>query len=142
MLRSRLNGAVRAYDNTHAHTEEIEVWVGDISGMQELLASLFEAGQEEGLELTNELYVCRHLLTQAYYTYLEAANGEGAEKVLAIERGIRLLVAARMTIDAIEDLLPQRRIKIRGERFWDRFARLSEEREQAAEGKRRRDLGA
>jgi predicted Zn-dependent protease len=142
LLRSRVNGAIKHYDDDHATDDEIRNRVVNIEGMQRLLVSTFDAGLEEGLELTNELYICRHLLTQANHEYTNAVEKDPRDKSESLRRGVLLLIAARTTIDAIEGLLPQKKIKVQGERFWDRFIRVAEEREKAAEGKRLRDLGA
>lgn len=142
LLRSRVNGAIRAYDDRQSSDKELEKRIENIGGMQSLLVRTFDAGLEEGLELTNELYICRHLLTQAKNEYTRAVDKDQKDREGSLRRVVHLLIATRSTLDAIEELLPERKIRIHGERFWDRFIRVAEEREKAAEGKRLRDLGA
>ena len=53
----------------------------------------------------------------------------------------RELQAAKLTLDAADELLKPETKTIDGERFWDRFARVSEERIAQADAARRRDSG-
>ena len=142
ILRTRLNGAIQRHSNPYPNEEELEEWHDDIGKVLGILRPLFKPGRREGLKFTNELYICRHLLTQAYYEYRHASKLDPPEQEAHLDRAQHLCVAAKATLNAAENLLPHRLKTIDGERFWDRFSRLSTEREQSADAELQRARGS
>jgi hypothetical protein len=148
-LRSRFNGMAQEIDNAFLPDEE---WVAAVLDRNEtdhdMVNRLADIAPKEGLALTSEFYVCRHLLTQARYSLQRAELASEEEPPdratadAALRRARNLYVAARATIDAAEELFPKRRGHISGEPFWDRYSRQATEREQAAEHQYMRARGA
>jgi hypothetical protein len=140
LLRTRLNGrigdldAARDIENAGLMRETAE----DTQEFLDMVDPLIAAAPSEGLLVTNELYVLRHLITQALNA---AAGADDPPSPKTSLRVYRLLVAAKITLDSAEAGLPKRFTMIGGERFWDRLTRVSEERLAAAELTRQRDLG-
>lgn len=141
ILRTRINGAIHSYSNPYPSNDELEKWGDDVWEVLGILKPLFEPGRQQGLKFTNELYICRHLLTQAYYEYRNAAQLDPPERELHIKRAQHLCVAAKATLSEAEDLLPHKLKTVDGERFWGRFSRLSAEREQSADADLQRARG-
>ena len=91
------------------------------------------------LTFTNELFILRHLLTnatislgeaEALFTESDPATVRSRDELL--RRAGRAYGAAILTLDAAEELLPRKQRTMDGERFWDRFTRVSDEREALA----------
>jgi hypothetical protein len=64
-------------------------------------------------------------------------NREGEQALRArydhFDRACRLFKAASMTLESAESLLPTQSATIKGEKFWNRFVRIADERENEAE---------
>jgi hypothetical protein len=145
MLRSRFGGTVRELDEAG---DPDAPWFDDMlasnDGDLELLEPLIDLAPSEGLEFTSELYVARHLLSQARYSIMTAESELESEvpdreaMTKALRRARNLYRASATTIDAAEHLIPHRRRTIRRrkslkrEAFLERFRRLGEEREERA----------
>ncbi|MDO3663060.1 hypothetical protein, partial [Bacillus sp. C28GYM-DRY-1] len=73
-------------------------------------------------------------LTAAQRLFREDANdGESVRKRDEhIRRACRLYGASLLTLSAAEDLVPEWAKNVSGEKFWDRFSLLSEDREERA----------
>ena len=89
---------------------------------------------------SNELYVCRHLLTQAGFQLRNASllfEGATAEEVRERDRLIREACAhyraASVTLASAEAELPNRVTRLGDETFSDRFRRISRDRVREAE---------
>jgi hypothetical protein len=115
----------------------------DAADLLDILEPLLVEAPNEGLKFTNEMYVLRHQLTQLKYRSRRAAAAleveESADDLFLQCR--RLVAAAKLTLDAAEDILPTSAKTIDGERFWDRFARVAQEREAQVEIAARREMG-
>lgn len=142
IIRTRINGAIDHHANSNPDDGELKSWAENIGEILGMLKPLFKPGRREGLKFTNELYICRHLLTQAYYEYLHAPQAERFDRTAKLSRAQHLCVATKTTLAAAEDQLPSKLRTIDGERFWDRFSRLSSEREQSADAQIQQARGA
>jgi hypothetical protein len=151
MLRSRFNGVIASLsEEGPADAEHVEYWMEDNDEQLGILARLLDLGPEQGLRFTNELYVCRHLLSQARYEMRgaareareRAANGDATVPRDALARALRLYAAARTTLQEAESLVPAKARSIDGESFWDRFTRVSHERERGADQELMRRRGS
>jgi hypothetical protein len=58
-----------------------------------------------------------------------------------LTRALHVTAAAKVSLVAGEELLPRKSRTIDGETFWDRFTRVSHEREHGAEQQLTRDRG-
>jgi hypothetical protein len=145
MLRSRFGGTVRELDEAGDPDEPwFDAMLASNDGDLEILAPLIDLAPGEGLEFTSELYVARHLLSQARYSIMAAESELESEvpdrqsMTTALRRARNLYMASATTIDTAEHLIPHRRRTIRRrktfkrEAFLERFRRLSEEREAHA----------
>jgi hypothetical protein len=144
MMRGRLNRRMERLRSAHAPDYELlDDSADDANELLRILGGISDQAAEGGLAFTNEIYVLRHLLSQAKYASEAgaAALAEGHDGVPQFEKAYREFAAAKLTVDAAEALLPKGTTTIDGERFWDRFTRLSAEREATAEKDKRRDLG-
>lgn len=150
ILRSRLNGQIADLQRSRsASTEVVESYAEEAEEQLGMLAPLVAAAPHQGLQFTNELYICRHLLTQAMYDLRNSAD-ESSESIgdkgivhqTSLERPLHLHVAAKTSLNAAEALLPRGARTISGESFWERFARLSDQREADAAAELRRGEGA
>jgi hypothetical protein len=139
ILRSRLEGGVKRL-GTPATMDGAAISAQADSCDHELhmLAPIIQV-REASLKFTNELFLVRHLLTFALHTLQSAANIDDTAPVADTRRRDALVLDARRTykaallsLDAAEELLPKRERLVDGERFWDRFARVSDERENQA----------
>lgn len=139
ILRSRLEGAWQRLENPgRLDREEVEDQAEDCDEELGMLVPLVEL-REASLQFTNEIFIVRHLLTFArdslnaaadlFGTTGEASIRQRDEELRKAQRAYR---AALLSLDAAEELLPENERTIRGERFWDRFARVSDERENRA----------
>jgi len=104
----------------------------------ELISNLIEV-RDGGLKLMNELYICRHLVTYASEDLDGAAEIGNSHDETTVRRRDSMILracqayrAARITLQQAESLLPKSTTLIDGEAFWDRFARVSDEREKEA----------
>lgn len=139
IVRSRLEDAVERLDRPEglekmAVTRRRHSCDGELS----MLAPIIDV-RDASLVFTNELFILRHLLTFCSQN-LSAAEDmfdvPGPETVRLRDEKLRSVrrsyQAALLTLDAAEATLPKRHTTIDGERFWDRFARVSDERENEA----------
>jgi hypothetical protein len=106
-----------------------------------MINSIIMQGSRPSLLFVNELYLVRHLLSQARLRLarsLVLTNKADADASDILERdktlkdAHRAYVAALQSLRAAVELLPPKVRTISGEEFWDRFARVSDEREAAA----------
>ena len=151
MVRGRINRLISKLRSDGAVSASIvEGWVADLDGLLKMLARILEESPSQGIKFANEIYICRHLLSQAYWDLDEAVTAaeEAAEngdipfvERAAVRRQLRCIAAAKTSINAAEEILPRDARTIDGESFWDRFSRLSHEREDGAEQQLMRDRG-
>ena len=101
-----------------------------------MIFEIIRDGTRPSLIFANETYLVRHFLTQAILELRRASNlteESDADSVRirddSLLRARRLYKAALTTLDAAEQEPPRRIRTINGESFWDRFARVSKERE-------------
>lgn len=151
MLRGRLNQQIGWLGtDSSSSTAIIDEYADNARDLLGIVARLIELAPAHGLKFTNEIYVCRPLLTLALYEVEEAVNeahrnADDPEIVLVapanLVRAVRLTVAAKTTLAEAEQLLPAKVNTIDGEGFWDRFSRVSHEREDKAEQQLMRDRG-
>jgi hypothetical protein len=141
ILRSRFDGTLEGLSQpgqiTHRQIDKMQEWCDhELQMVYELLSS-----REAGMEFVSEIYILRHLLTRASHelrwAHLELRREkQDAESIRRRDKHIakarNFYGAAKLTIQAAEELLPNWATKIDGEGFWDRFARISTEREKAA----------
>lgn len=141
ILRSRLEGAVKRLGKTDSLTKDsIEHQLESCDQELHMLAPIIKV-RDASLEFTNDLFLVRHLLTFSSrslvgaYELAERSDADSVRKRDKLIRDARRgYQAALLSLDAAETLLPKSQRLIAGERFWDRFARVSDEREnQAAE---------
>jgi hypothetical protein len=140
ILRGRLNGQISELGRPESVSPEVvEGWVSDNGELLGMLARLLPNAPRQGMKFTNEMYIARHLLTAARHQMegiaAEARSYQDPNVAVPPDDRIRALdlyVAAKTTIVAAENLLPARSRLIDGESFWDRFSRVSHEREQGA----------
>lgn len=141
ILRSRVKGAADSLENIADLTgEDIEFGIKDVDEQLEMLYDIIVAKASVSLRVVNELFVLRHLLTQTHRSLTKCRSlmdntdeQSIRERDEAIRRARRLLVAGDLTIGEIESHLPKWARLINGETFWDRFARIRDEREGEAE---------
>lgn len=141
LLHSRLvGGCNRLREPRSLSKEDIEDQHENARGELKMLGPILREGERPSLIFANEIYLARHLLTQATYA-LKRAHGLADEidaddvrqRDDALFEARRNYKAALMSLNAAEQLLPRKVRTIRGESFWDRFARVSDERKAAAE---------
>lgn len=141
ILRSRLEGDVKRLGKTDRLTKEkLERQVDSCNDELRMLVPIVEV-RDASLAFTNEVFLVRHLLTFTESSLTKAValaeevdpqNVRNRDQyILDARRGCQ---AALLSLDAAEALLPRRQRLIKGERFWDRFARVSDERENEAAG--------
>ena len=151
MLRSRINGLIRTLQADGSVSARIvDGYVGDLDEQLEILARVIRHAPKQGMKFTNELYVCRHLMTQTKHEIQGASkqakhnkDDDGLALVgrADLTRALHLVAAAKASVIAADELLPRKARTIDGETFWDRFSRLSHEREHGAEQQLMRDRG-
>jgi hypothetical protein len=129
-LASRIEGASR---NLRDQTESFGGAYEEIGEQLEMLGEIIDDAPALGMRFACELFVVRHLLTQAGLGCLggdlEERDYDGPDtRELETRRGRACaeLDAALDSVRAAEALVPRR--KIAGEDFWTRFRRLSDER--------------
>ena len=145
MLKSRFSGTTKELDEAPDPDELwCELMLDSNKEDLKMLAPLIDLAPSESLKFTSELYVARHLLTQAKFEILrvqDEVESEAPDRVAtaaAVRRARNLYRASASTVDAAERLIPDRHRMIRRTRslrreaFLDRFSRLAAEREQAA----------
>jgi len=153
ILRSRIDGGIDRLEEI-AQTpdrQKLDWQLDNVSEEQGMVAELLDVASPAGMRFTNELYICRHLLTQARFELLRSQRLENEpaptpdeirERDESVARAAILYVATRETLDAAEETLPAWTRDIDGEPFWDRFKRLAREREASGERKRLEDRQA
>jgi hypothetical protein len=111
----------------------------DAGDLQHMLQPALRYAHEFGLKFTNEMFVARHLISQAKISAGRACaawESEPADRVSFDDfarRAARLCVAAANTLTYAESGLSSTSTRIDGEPFNDRFRRLGNEREEEAE---------
>ncbi len=139
LLYDRCDGMVRSLVNAHSISEgQTQEYLSIIDQDLQILARILGYASPAGIEFMNELYICRHLITQAkieFGRYLSLTNDSDAirDRDAAIERATRLYSAAGSTLRIAESILPEWARKIKGEDFISRFKRKAREREIEAE---------
>jgi hypothetical protein len=151
MLRGRLNQQIGWLGtDSSSSTAVIGEYADNARDLLGIVARLLELAPAHGLKFTNEVYVCRHLLSLALYEIegaVDEAHRDSDDQEFALVassslvRAVRLNVAAKTTLSEAEQLLPAKVNTIDGEGFWDRFSRVSHEREDKAEQQLMRDRG-
>jgi hypothetical protein len=149
LLRSRLDGGVKRLNEIEqafgTQLVELEWQLDSLNDEMKMLAEILPAAPTAGMRFANELYICRHLLTQARIKLRRCARVEGVaspspnqvrQRDTSLARAASLYMAASATLRAAEDSLPGWTTDIDGEPFWDRFIRVAGEREAAAERQR------
>jgi hypothetical protein len=139
ILRSRLDGACeRLARPTELSEDEVREQLHRTETDLEILHPIIEV-REASLKFTNELFILRHLLTFAHDNLIQSVplfSSVDPRSVRmrdeALRKAQRAYNAAVLTLDAAEDLLPRKQRTIDGERFWDRFSRVSDDRENQA----------
>lgn len=139
ILRSRLEGGVERLGESESLTKDrLTRQARSCNAELQMLAPIVEV-RDASLKFTNETFLVRHLLTFTVEALVEAADLADAADAESIRKRDKLVRDARrgyqaalLSLDAAESLLPKSQRLIDGERFWDRFARVSDERENAA----------
>ena len=139
MLNSRLGGRVESLlDPSRLTVDALEAIAESTHRDLELISNLIEV-RDGGLKLMNELYICRHLVTFAADDLHAAAKLGSSHDETTVRRRDSMILracqayrAAGITLQQAESLLPKSTTLIDGEAFWDRFARVSDEREKEA----------
>jgi hypothetical protein len=152
MLRSRINGLIAHLQTDGSVSASlVDGYVKDLDEQLDMLARVIRHAPKQGMKFTNELYICRHLMTQAKHEIERASShakrnkddrGLALVSRIELQRALHSSAAAKTSIAAAEELLPRRARMIDGETFWDRFSRLSHEREQGAEQQLMREGGS
>jgi hypothetical protein len=141
ILRSRLNAACDKLAGSRSWSEEdIRSQIDSTDHELSMLYRIITQGDRPSLLFVNELYLVRHLLTEAkrQLTHaVELIDQTSPDDIRAHDEALRgarsAYKAALMSIDAATQLLPERLRTIDGEDFWDRINRVSGERESEAE---------
>jgi hypothetical protein len=148
ILRSRIAGSISELkDQASIPLEAADYWIEDCEEMLRMLHPIVMSAPRHSLKFTNEVYIARHLLTSAYYGLQNAAEaqkrvngtGEGAVSGAPLLTVLDQLVAVRASLIAAERELPVSTTMIDGEPFWQRFSRISHERERRAREELLRD---
>jgi hypothetical protein len=142
ILLSRLDGGVTTLIGKTQLSEDdattVHKWLREEG---EMTAALIDHAYRVSLAFANELYILRHLLTQAsievqriIHTYANE-SGESLHDLHrdATTRLCRLYQAGSITLREAELLLPRENRQIDGMSFWDRFYQKSRDREIEAE---------
>jgi hypothetical protein len=141
ILRSRLETACgNLADSLSWSEEDIEGQIDSADHELSMLYKIITQGDRPSLLFVNELYIARHLLTEAKRRLADAVeliDKTSADDIRARDEDLhsarRAYKAALMSIDAAEQQLPLNLRTINGEGFWHRFNRISDERESEAE---------
>jgi hypothetical protein len=137
LLASRISGLVEGITDRHRDYRAAQ---DDIGEQLKMIGELLDDAPALGIRFVSELFVARHLLTQARMTcedcWTEARRAEGGrdnELPQTVALAHAQLVAALESVREAERLIPSR--KIGREDFWSRFMRLSDERVERAESR-------
>lgn len=141
ILRSRLETACDKLVHSLSWPEgDIKSQIDSADHELSMLYRIITQGDRPSLLFVNELYLARHLLTEAKRRLIRAVELTGktsADDIRARDEALRgarrAYEAALMSIDAAAELLPLKLRTINGEDFWDRFNRVARERETEAE---------
>lgn len=141
IFRSRLDGGCKRLANVRSLSKEQIAFQHEGSDEElGMIHAIIKQEERPSLLFANELYLVRHLLTQAHHELERAerlADETEADPVRrrddALTTARRDYKAALISLDAAERLLPKNVRAIKGEGFWDRFARVSDERKAIAE---------
>jgi hypothetical protein len=141
ILRSRLETACDSLAGSRSWSEEdINSQIESADHELSMLYRIITQGDRPSLLFVNELYLARHLLTEAKRRLaraIELIDKTSADDIRARDEALlgarRAYKAALMSIDAAARLLPLKLRTIDGEDFWVRFNRVSGEREAEAE---------
>lgn len=140
MLWSRISGLEqRLADLSSPTADKLKQHAHNANEQLEMLWRIIEQSGNIGLKFINELYIMRHLLTQVHNSLGHAAKhaDKATEEDIRsrddlVFKSRRACLAAAKSLNAAEALLPDWVRNIEGEAFWDRFARISNEREAEA----------
>lgn len=157
MLHSRLRGQLATVVRmTGGDLDSFDRMIYEHELNAEYLARLVKGSYDVGLRFANELYVSRHLLTQAAdnlrYLARQAEKVEGRKSdhdltelphshvdhaAMSTEARLQHIAAyikaAEMSLQTAETLLPKASRTIDGEPFWDRYRKLIDSRVTEAE---------
>lgn len=142
LLRSRLESCSYRLADVEAVTRCDLKEAGDQleEDLQILDGCVIQSSERPSLEFVSETYIARHFLTQAKLELSGALSLENSDdrdgvrrRDEAIRRARRCYKGAEMSLAAAEGLLAHEVRTIHGEGFWDRFARVTAERETEAE---------
>jgi hypothetical protein len=140
ILRSRLEGADTRLSNARSLSEEdVKRLIKWVNQELEMIYRIITKGDRPSLVFENELYLVQHLLTQAKQRLIiarELTDKTDPDEIRLRDDSLlgarRAYKAALLSLDAATQLLPAKVRTINGESFWDRFSRLSDERESEA----------
>jgi hypothetical protein len=140
ILRSRLEGADRQFAENQTLTDEsIKKGIRNVDVELGMIHDLIESGERPSLKFVNDTYLIRHHLTQARIALFraQAASDESSvedmrERDESLRKARACYRAAFIDLDAAELQLPSAVRTIDGESFWDRFYRVSDDREKEA----------
>jgi hypothetical protein len=145
MLRSRFEGWTTDIDAAvDPNSEWCDSMLDCNKGDLKILSPLIDAAPNESLHFTSELYILRHLITQARRelqrceraVLTDPMDRESSGK--ALRRARNLYLASTETLNEAERLIPVRRRtfrrprSLRRESFLDHFRRVADEREAKA----------
>lgn len=141
ILRSRLEGGTNELAASRSWSDQdIKNRIEWNAEELDMIDSIIAQGSRPSLLFVNELYLVRHLLTQAKLRLersLALTNKVDAKEIIAQDDTLasvrRAYAAAWTSLDAATELLPRKVRTIKKEDFWNRFARISDERESQAE---------
>jgi hypothetical protein len=138
ILKSRLNAQIGTLKNTKDPSDEVIARVHkSYEKDSKVLAPLFDV-RELSMKSLNDLYILRHLIAFAdddLHVIMRLLENDTPDREQIRDRWLKIqrsYVAARSSLDAVENALPRKLRNIDGEDFWTRFARVSNERESAA----------
>jgi hypothetical protein len=141
ILRARFEDACNRFADSRSFSDETIQRRIDLIDDPELnlVHGIITEGERPSLIFANEIYIVRHLLTQAKNELRSALKLSGkmdANDIRARDDALvrvrRLYKAALTSLDAAERVLPTKVRTIKGESFWDRFERVSLQRESEA----------
>jgi hypothetical protein len=150
ILLSRLEGAEgelaasrsRTNQDINDHMSEQDIKDRIVSNDEELkiINSIIMQGARPSLVFVNELYLVRHLISQAQFSLigsLTLTNKTDVKNVQGLVKNLnaahRAYAAAVQSLKAAVGLLPSKVRTVKGEDFWHRLDRLSNARETEAE---------
>ena len=138
-LRTRLFSTVWFLDHPERLIEsDVARQIGRVEEDLKSLALIIEV-RDASLLFTNELFILRHFLTTCRDEFDVALYLSNSLSTDDIRKRNQYLQSARcnyqaalLTLDAAKVLLSRRQARIKGERFWDRFERVSKQRSTEA----------